>query len=68
MDELTPKLIRLANDWRSLTDSLHSLREEEVVLLLRYEMRNSQRKSHLRRLHQRANTLRVARERKELMC
>ena len=65
---LTPKLERLSNDWRSLTDSLHSLREDEVWVLLKHEMDNDRRKSHLRRLHQRANAMRVARERKELLC
>ena len=65
---MTPKLERLSNDWRSLTDSLHSLREDEVWMLLEYEKAHDRRKSHLRRLHQRANAMRVARERKELLC
>ena len=65
---MTPKLERISNDWRSLTDSLHSLREEEVWELLKHEMANKKRQVHLRRLHQRFTALRAARERKELLC
>ena len=54
--------------WRSLTDILSSLSEEEVLELLKSEKKNEKRWSILQRLHQRYNTLRVARERVELFA
>jgi hypothetical protein len=43
------------------------LTEEEVLRLLNEERKNAKRVSMLQRLHQRYNTLRVARERIELL-
>ena len=52
--------------WRTLTTILSNLGEEEVLELLKSEKKNEKRWSILQRLHQRYNTLRVARERVEL--
>jgi len=54
--------------WRTLTNILSSLNEEQVLELLKSEKKNEKRWSILQRLHQRYNTLRVARERIELFA
>jgi len=54
--------------WRTLTNILSSLNEEQVLELLKSEKKNEKRWSILQRLHQRYNTLRVARERVELFA
>jgi hypothetical protein len=54
--------------WRTLTTILSNLGEEEVLELLKSEKKNEKRWSILQRLHQRYNTLRVARERVELFA
>jgi hypothetical protein len=54
--------------WRSLNDVLASLPETEVKALLDAEMKGARRVKVIERLHQRYNTLRVARERAELMA
>ena len=53
--------------WRSLNSKLSRLSEEEVLSLLNEERTGAKRVSMLERLHQRYNTLRVARERLELL-
>ena len=53
--------------WRSLNSKLSRLSEEEVLRLLNEERAGANRVSMLQRLHQRYNTLRVARERLELL-
>ena len=53
--------------WRSLNSKLSRLSEEEVLSLLNEERVGAKRVSMLQRLHQRHNTLRVARERLELL-
>lgn len=53
--------------WRSLNSKLSRLSEEEVLSLLNEERVGAKRVSMLQRLHQRYNTLRVARERLELL-
>ena len=53
--------------WRSLNNKLSSLTEDEVLRLLNEERIGAKRVSMLQRLHQRYNTLRVARERIELL-
>jgi hypothetical protein len=58
---------KLNDTWRSLNNKLSSLSEEEVLKLLNEERENAKRVSMLQRLHQRYNTLRVARERIELL-
>jgi hypothetical protein len=57
----------LKNTWRSLNDRLPTLSEEEVLGMLNNERQTLKRVSVLERLHQRYNTLRVARERLELL-
>ena len=54
--------------WRTLTNILSSLNEEQVLELLKSEKKNEKRWSILQRLHQRYNTLRVARERIKLFA
>jgi hypothetical protein len=57
----------LKNTWRSLNDRLPTLSEEEVLGMLNNERQTLKRVSVLERMHQRYNTLRVARERLELL-
>jgi hypothetical protein len=58
---------KLNDTWRSLNNKLSGLSEEEVLRLLNKEREGAARASMLQRLHQRYNTLRVARERLELL-
>ena len=53
--------------WRSLNKVLALLPEVDVKALLDSEMANARRVKVIERLHQRYNTLRVARERTELL-
>jgi hypothetical protein len=53
--------------WRGLNDVINTLSEDEVFSLLEQERIQGKRLSMLQRLHQRYNTLRVARERIELL-
>jgi hypothetical protein len=53
--------------WRALNNQLSMMSEEEVLSLLQLEKHGEKRASVLQRLHQRYNTLRVSRERIELM-
>jgi len=57
----------LTNTWRSLNSQLSRMSEEDVLMLLNEERVGAKRVSVLERLHQRYNTLRVARERLELL-
>ena len=57
----------MTTTWRSLNNELSRLSEEEVLSLLNEERVGAKRVSMLQRLHQRYNTLRVARERLELL-
>ena len=57
----------MKNTWRSLNDRLPTLTEEEVLGMLNNERQTLKRVSMLERMHQRYNTLRVARERLELL-
>jgi hypothetical protein len=58
---------KLNDTWRSLNNKLSRLSEEEVLRMLTEERVGARRISMLQRLHQRYNTLRVARERIELL-
>jgi len=49
--------------WRSLNDALATMTEEQVKALLDEELLGQRRIKVMERLHQRYNTLRVARER-----
>lgn len=53
--------------WRKLNSNLSLKSEEEVLDLLNQERTSYKRVTVLERLHQRYNTLRVARERVELL-
>ena len=53
--------------WRKLNERMATLTEEEVMDMLEYERTHDRRVKMLLRLHQRANSLRVARERIELL-
>lgn len=53
--------------WRSINHTLSSKTEAEVLELLDQERVGQKRITILERLHQRYNTLRVARERIELL-
>ena len=57
----------MTTTWRSLNNELSRLSEEEVLRLLNDERVGAKRATMLQRLHQRYNTLRVARERLELL-
>ena len=53
--------------WRRINHTLSSKTEAEVLEMLNEEKNGAKRITILERLHQRYNTLRVARERIELM-
>jgi hypothetical protein len=53
--------------WRSINHTLSSKSEAEVLEMLNEERNGAKRITILERLHQRYNTLRVARERIELL-
>jgi hypothetical protein len=53
--------------WRSINHTLSSKTEAEVLEMLNEEKNGAKRITILERLHQRYNTLRVARERIEMM-
>ena len=57
----------MATTWRSLNAELRTLDEASVFAMLEHERANERRVSVLQRLHQRYNTLRVSRERIELL-
>ncbi len=53
--------------WRKLNEYMATYTEEEIMAMLEYERTHERRVKMLLRLHQRANSLRVARERIELL-
>jgi len=53
--------------WRKLNERMATLSEDEIMAMLEYERTHDRRVKMLLRLHQRANSLRVARERIELL-
>ena len=57
----------MTTTWRSLNAELRTLGEVRVLEMLMEERKNQRRVSVLQRLHQRYNTLRVSRERIELL-
>jgi hypothetical protein len=59
---------KLSYTWRKLNEVLASLPEIDVQALLDAEMVGARRVKVIERLHQRYNTLRVARERAELLA
>jgi arsenate reductase-like glutaredoxin family protein len=54
--------------WRSLNEAFPAMSEAQVKLLLDEELATLRRPRWVERLHQRYNTLRVARERAELLA
>jgi hypothetical protein len=58
---------KLIITWRNLNNILSTKTEEEVYAMLQEERAGARRITVLERLHQRYNTLRVARERAELL-
>ena len=61
------KLLAALNDWRTLNHELHAMREDQVKDMLDYELTHDRRMVFCERLHQRYNTLRVQRERAEIL-
>jgi hypothetical protein len=57
----------LKHTWRGLNAALKTLDEQKVLEMLNHERANEARAVILRRIHQRYNMLRVARERIELL-
>jgi hypothetical protein len=53
--------------WRRLNEYMATYTEDEIMTMLEYERTHERRVKMLLRLHQRANSLRVARERIELL-
>jgi len=53
--------------WRRLNEYMATYTEDEIMAMLAYERTHERRVKMLLRLHQRANSLRVARERIELL-
>lgn len=54
--------------WDTMHSMLPSLTEPQVKAMLDYELETRKRHTLVERLHQRYNTLRVKREREELMA
>ena len=53
--------------WRKLNEYMATYTEDEIMAMLEYERTHERRVKMLLRLHQRVNSLRVARERIELL-
>ena len=60
-------LVMALKDWRSLNHHMHLLREDQVLEMLEHEKVHGRRANVLERLHARYNSLRIARERAEVM-
>ena len=58
---------KLENSWRSVNNQLAMMTEQEVLAMLTSERIGQKRVSIMERLHQRYNTLRVTRERLEIL-
>lgn len=59
--------MKSTNTWRSLHQKLSNMTEEEVYAALQDELAQDKRVSILERLHQRYCTLRMTRERLEIL-
>lgn len=64
---MKPKLEEVMLNWRTLTDGLSTCSEEEVLEMLTAERERAKRASILERLHQRYSTMRMYRERTEIL-
>lgn len=58
---------KLENSWRSVNNQLAMMSEAESLAMLNAERVGTKRASIMVRLHQRYNTLRVTRERLEIL-
>ena len=61
-----PKSSSALVSWKVLNEKIAQLTESDLAQLLQLERANKRRPMVIRRLHQRLNKLRVAREREEL--
>ncbi len=59
-------LVAALNSWREVNQQLHAFREDQVLWMLKHEMKHQKRWTVVERLHQRYNILRGKRERAEL--
>jgi hypothetical protein len=59
--------MKTVKSWRQLLAVLNQMTEDEVLEMLNAERQGPKRASILERLHMRYNTLRVSRERIEIM-
>lgn len=64
---MNDEMLQALKNWAKLNELLPAMDEKQVRELLEYELLHDNRKTHVERLHQRYNTLRVAREREELI-
>lgn len=60
-------LMGALRNWRSLNHNMHALKEDEVKAMLEHELKHQRRPEIVERLHARYNSLRVQRERIELL-
>lgn len=67
VNTMNDQLLEALKNWAKLNEILPGLGEVEVKELLDYELQHDNRRTLVERLHQRYNTLRVARERGELL-
>lgn len=63
----TAKKIVTAHTWATLNEALKNATEEECWALLENEKKTARRAQFMMRIHSRANKLRAARERLELV-
>lgn len=54
-------------NWDTFHEFLPTLREDQIEQLFNFEIQNKRRKSFIIRLHQRFSSLRMDRERKEIL-
>jgi hypothetical protein len=64
---MSPEQLSAIRNWRSMNHAMHSFTEQQVKEMLEHELANSRRPEFVERLHARYNSLRVQRERIELL-
>jgi hypothetical protein len=60
-------MTKALSNWRDFNDLLATIPEADLKEMLVYEVKHENRKSFVERLHQRYNSVRIMRERGELM-
>jgi len=60
-------MIKALGNWRDFNELLTTIPEADLKEMLVYEVKHENRKSFVERLHQRYNSVRIMREREELM-